>query len=115
MERVSIYYDDVVKAIDACKKNHMIIGCTKLEPNENIHYIDGKFYYEDGCVISTSRLGAIEFLKKQFWAQDAKWYAVRQMDNDDIIRLRNIHKQYSGALSNAFNKSYNQFINVTEG
>jgi len=57
---------------------------------ESMHYYNGKYYYEDGAVVSESYM---EMLNKEF---EDTWYVKYTPDEVDVKKLSEMHRANDG-------------------
>lgn len=60
--------------------------------DQSLHWWNGKFYYEDGAVVTE------EFLDSQDWADVLPWRVVAFNDEVDIALLNRIHERNNGYM-----------------
>ena len=79
-------------AIEQCRKNKALITLDGLAAGECIHYYDGAFWYEDGCLIAQGISAFKEFYDRQHWAKDSGWYVLKSMTQEEYNLLCMAHK-----------------------
>lgn len=60
--------------------------------DQSLHYWDGKFYYEDGAVVTE------EFFDSQDWATVVPWRVVAFKDEVDFALLNKMHERNRGYM-----------------
>lgn len=96
-----------------CMENNYIVKCNKLASYESIHYSNGYFYYEDGCVLGNGFIGALRYLEDMKWTKDAEWYIAYQLSEEEVEELKRIHKSCHGLTIN-FESKFKEFIKELE-
>lgn len=69
-----------------------------FDRTQSLHYYNGKFYYEDGAVVSR------DFLRGQDFAVNGKWSISINKDDIDYDKLKEMHDKYKGYM--LINDSY---------
>lgn len=71
-------------------------GCfvsnSHFDSGESLHYWHGKFYYEDGAVVTE------EFLSSQEFASGDSWFVKYQKEKVNIEKLDDMHKRNTGYM-----------------
>lgn len=78
------------------------VTCNGLAENESVHWYNGKYYFEDGAVITE------EFLEERSWAFEGDWYIKAWKDNIDMEKLKKMHENSNGLM--LFSGSYEDCI-----
>lgn len=68
------------------------VSCNGLERNESIHWYNGKYYFEDGAVVTE------DFLEERSWAFEGIWYIKASEDDVDKEKLRMMHEDSKGLM-----------------
>lgn len=68
------------------------VTCNGLASNESIHWHNGKYYFEDGAVVTE------DFLYERSWAFEGDWYIKAFLDDIDIEKLNKMHENSNGLM-----------------
>ena len=60
--------------------------------DQSLHYYKGKFYYEDGAVVTR------EFLETQDFAKGETWYTKKPFNEVDNCKLEEMHLKSNGCM-----------------
>ena len=78
------------------------VSNTIFEEEQSLHFYNGKFYYEDGAVVSPY------FLKEQDFAMNNSWFILANAEYVDKDKLKAMHESSNGRTLNK--GSYNDCI-----
>lgn len=67
-----------------------------FDSSQSLHYFNGKFYYEDGAVLSDDFIE--NYLKKQPWAIANRWDIIIPKEEVDRNKLTQMHKESRGFM-----------------
>lgn len=86
-----IYALNLDAALLSAKEGHFVTN-SYFSSDQSMHYWNGKFYYEDGAVITK------EFLKKQRFAINGGWAICISKHRVDTERLNKVHIDAKGMM-----------------
>lgn len=78
------------EALDAAYKGNFVTN-QYFSYDQSLHYYDGKYYYEDGAVVTA------EYLETQRFATHGEWSIVIPKNKVNFKKLKTMHKN-SGEL-----------------
>ena len=89
------------EALEYARKG-CFVTCNGLENYESIHWYNGKYYFEDGAVVTK------EFLENSFWAAKGNWRIKASEEDVDKEKLKKMHEESKGLM--LFTGSYEDCI-----
>lgn len=88
-------------ALALAREGHFVTN-EYFDSTQSLHYWNGKYYYEDGAVVSAS------FLDGQTFATNGNWSIYANKENIDTDKLNNMHNKNKGYM--LMSGSYNDCI-----
>lgn len=85
---------NLTEALASAKEGNFVTN-SSFSPDQSLHYHEGKFYYEDGAVLSRDFID--NYLRKQPWASMNHWDISIPADEVDRDKLKRMHDE-SGTL-----------------
>ena len=79
------------EALESAVKGNFVTN-QYFDSDQSMHYWNGKFYYEDGAVVTE------EFLSKQRFAMEGKWRICIPAEKVDRERLQKVHVDSKGMM-----------------
>ena len=79
------------EALQAARKGNFVTN-QYFSSDESLHYWNGKFYYEDGAVVTW------DFLAEQRFATEGEWSICIPVEKVDKDRLHKVHIDSNGLM-----------------
>lgn len=114
MKKVCIQQLSLSDALMKCIREHALISCDKLEPDESIHCYNGGFYYEDGARIGETYEDTLDFFNSQAWTKDATWFVVGYLSEEDVQQLKELHVAPGRYQPGYFEKAFAELTDMKD-
>ena len=79
------------EAFLSAKEGNFVISSV-FDNSQSMHYYKGKYYYEDGAVVSE------EFLYNEDWARQYSWEISIPKEKVDFDKLKKMHERSMGYM-----------------
>lgn len=86
---------DLCQALQSAKDGNFVTN-PSFDSSQSLHYFNGKFYYEDGAVLSNDFIE--NYLKKQPWATVNTWSVIIPKEEVDRNKLIQMHRESRGLM-----------------